>query len=154
MTGSPLTSAYRLRDCLQYMMWKDLKSEPLRQYSTISFNSHATQAFAYLQQGPDELLEMYLHCASELLSKIHHTTDMSQMPAKGLSTYTVVYGLHSTKPKDKVAGHQSTYWNTIKDCFSDIHAFGTGYERVNGYSRVDFNILASAISEIKSTKEP
>ena len=45
---------------------------------------------------------MYLHCASELLSKIHHTTDMAQIPAEGLKHYTVVYDLNSKKLKDKV----------------------------------------------------
>ena len=30
------------------------------------YDSHATQAFAHLKQGPDELLEMYLHHANKL----------------------------------------------------------------------------------------
>ena len=62
------------------------------------------QAFAHLQQGPDDLIKMSLHCASELLSKIHHMTEMSQIPAEGLNHYTIVYGLNSQKLKDKVAG--------------------------------------------------
>ena len=39
------------------------------QYSGIPFPSHATQAFAQLEQGLDELLDMYLHPPSEFLSK-------------------------------------------------------------------------------------
>ena len=39
------------------------------QYSTIALDSHFAQAFAQLEQGLDELLDMYLHCTSELLSK-------------------------------------------------------------------------------------
>ena len=30
--GSPLTSSHRFRDCLPYMIWKDLKSGLSRQY--------------------------------------------------------------------------------------------------------------------------
>ena len=58
--------------------------------------------------------------------------DMSQIWA-GLNHYTVVYGLYSIKPKDKVAGHQSAYWKTIEDFFSNIHALGARYERAKGY---------------------
>ena len=39
------------------------------QYSAIPYDSHVTQAFALLKQDPDELLDMYLHHTSELLSK-------------------------------------------------------------------------------------
>ena len=34
------------------------------QYLAILFDSHAAQAFAQMEQGPDELLDMYLHCAN------------------------------------------------------------------------------------------
>ena len=87
-------SAHRLRHHLQHLTWDNIKNELSWQYSTIPSDSHITQAFAHLQQGPIELLEMYLHCASELLTKIHHMTDMSQILARGLNHYTVVYGLN------------------------------------------------------------
>ena len=67
---SPFTSPYRLRDHLPHLTRKDLESELSREYSVIALNNHATQAFAHLQQGSNELLEMYLHHAHELLSKI------------------------------------------------------------------------------------
>ena len=63
MVGSPIMSAYRSRDHRPHLTWDNLKNELLRLYSTIAFDIHATQAFAHLQQGPDELLKMYLHCA-------------------------------------------------------------------------------------------
>ena len=104
---------------------------------------------------PVELLEMYLHHASELLLKIHHMTDMALIPTEVLNHDTIVYGLNSTKLKDKVAGHQSAYWETMEDCFSDIHAFGNGYERAKGYSKVEFDAPgAQAVNEVKSSKEP
>ena len=93
MIGSPLTSAHTLREGLPNVMWKELKRTLSRQYSSIPFNSHTSQAFAYLQQGPDELLEMYLHHECELLLKIHHTSDMSHISAASLNHYTVGYGL-------------------------------------------------------------
>ena len=48
------------------------------QYSTIPFNSCAIQAFAQLGQGLDELIDVYLHCTSEPLSKFPHTLNISR----------------------------------------------------------------------------
>ena len=45
----------------------ELKRELSMQYATIPFDSHATQPFAQIGQGLDELLDMYLHHVSELL---------------------------------------------------------------------------------------
>ena len=109
MVGSPFALDCRLRDCLPHLTWDDLKNELLRLHSTTPLDSHATQAFAYLQQGPDELLTLYLHCASELLSKIHYMKDISQIMAEGQNHYTMVYGLNSHKLKDRVVGHQIRY---------------------------------------------
>ena len=82
-------------------------------------------------------------------------TDMSQIAPESFSSYTVVYGLNSKKMKDKIVGHQSTYWNSMEDCFSDIHIFGAGYEITKGYFRADFNAPeAPVINKVKSTKEP
>ena len=69
MVGPPLNSAHRLRVRSPNLTWGELKSDFSRQYSSIPFNSHATQAFAWLQQGPDELHKMYVHHASKLLLK-------------------------------------------------------------------------------------
>ena len=62
-----------------------------------------TQAFTHLEQGPDELLDDYLHQASELLSKIYHTFDRSRISAEGTSHYAVVYGLSCRRLKGNVA---------------------------------------------------
>ena len=149
MIGSPPTSGHRLRDHLLHLMWKDLRSNILRPYSTIPFNSHATQTFSNLQQGPYELLEMYLHLASELLSKVHHMTDMTEVPVEGLKHYTIGYGLNFTKLKDRVEGHQSTYWKTMEECFSDSCTFGAGYDRARVYYDTPG---ASVVNEVKSSK--
>ena len=50
-------------------MWMELKNELSMQYSIIPSDTHAAQAFTQLEQGPDELLDDYLHCVSDLLSK-------------------------------------------------------------------------------------
>ena len=52
---------------------------------------------------------------------------MSQIPAEGLNHYAVVWPM-STKMKNKVAAHWSTYWNTMEDCFTNIFAYSAGYE--------------------------
>ena len=80
---------------------------------------------------------MYLHCASELLSKLHHMTNTSKIPTEGLNHYTMVYGLNSSKLRDKAAAYQRTQWKTIEDCFSNIHTFVAGYERDKGYCTAD-----------------
>ena len=123
-----------LRDCLPHLTWDNLKNEHLEQYLTIPFNSHATQSVDHLQQGPSELLEMYLHRASEPLSKIHHMVDLSQILGEGLNYYTMVSGQNVNKVKDNIVGHQSTYCRTVEDCFSNICVVGVGYERAKGYS--------------------
>ena len=56
------------------------------QYSIIPSDTHGTQASTHLEQGSDELLNDYLHCVSELLSKIYHISDMSRIWAKALTT--------------------------------------------------------------------
>ena len=84
MVGWPLTSACRLKGHLPCLTWSNLKNELLRQYSKIPYEIYATQAVAHLQQASDAILEMYLHHASKLLSKIRHTTDMSQNLTEGL----------------------------------------------------------------------
>ena len=132
----------------------DLNNEVLMLYSAIPKDSQATQDFAYLQQGPDELLKLYLLCASRLLSKIHHMMDMSQILTEGLHHFTMVYGLDSHKVKKKVVGHQITYWRTIEDCISDICAVGAKYKRAKGYSCTDFYAQEVKINEVKSTKGP
>ena len=113
------------------------------------------QAFAQLEQGPDELLDMFLHHASDLLSKIYHTSHMSRILVEGLNHYTVVYGLNCRRLKDSVAGHWNMQWKTMEDCFRNIYISSTGYERAQEYCRADFNIPeASMITELKTTKEP
>ena len=49
-------------------MWTELKKELSMQYFVIPADTHATQTFTWLEQGPDELLDDYLHHVSELLS--------------------------------------------------------------------------------------
>ena len=116
------------------------------QYSTIILDSHATKGFAQMEQGPGELLDMYLHCANELLSKIYHTSDMSRILVKGLWTKLQ-------------KGKGQCCWNaqrkTMGDFFRDIYNIGAGYKKAKGYCRAHFNTPeASTTTEVKTTKEP
>ena len=59
-----------------------------------------------LELGLDELLDEYMHCKSELLSKICHTSDMSRVSEEDLYLYAVVCGLNCRRVKDST-GHWS-----------------------------------------------
>ena len=39
----------------------------------------------------------------------------------------------------------------MEDCFGYIHAFGAGYERAKGYSKVDFD-TAPVVNEFETSK--
>ena len=91
-------------------------------------DTHATQAFTHLEQGLDEHFDEYLHCASDLLPKIYHTSDMSRISAEGANHYAVVYGLNCRKLKDNMAGHRSELWNMMEECFRDICNIDVGYK--------------------------
>ena len=106
LIGSPLSTAKRLKTRSPNLTWADLKKELSMQYSIIPSDTQTFQAFSYLEQGPDELLDDYLHCAGDLLSNIYHTSDMSRISAEGTNHYAVVYGLNCWKLKDSVAGHK------------------------------------------------
>ena len=54
-------------ECSPNLTWMELKRQLSVQCSAIPFDSHATQDFCPTEEGLDELPEMYLHCASELL---------------------------------------------------------------------------------------
>ena len=125
-----------------------------RQYSIIPSNTYAIQDFTHLEQGLDELLDDYLHSVSDLLSKIHHTSDMSWISVEDTNHYAVVYGLKCRKLKDSMAGHKSAQWKMMDECFIDIINISVGYEYAKGYCRAKFSILdASGINEIKTIKK-
>ena len=103
-------------------MWKDLKSELMRQYSTIPLDS---LQYLWIVIPPNILpictkaLMSYLSCTCIMpvnFYQKYHTTDTSQIPAEGLNHYTVVYCLISTKLQDKVGEdpkvHTGKLWKT------------------------------------------
>ena len=101
------------------------------------------------------LLDMYLHHASELILKIHHTSDLPQILLKGLNHYTIVYGLDSRKIRKSIVGHWNVQWRSMEDYFRDIHAFGAGYERAKGCGRAEYNFPeASTNNDVMSKKDP
>ena len=154
MMGSPLSPAKRLKAQSPKLMWTELKRELSMQYSAIPYDSHVTQAFAQLEQDPDELLDIYFHHAIELLSETYHTSDMSKIFADGLNHYKVVYGLNCRRLKDSVVGQQSKQSKKMKGCFRDIHNIVAGYEKFKGYCRAEYNFPeASAITEVKTMRK-
>ena len=85
---------------------------------------------------------MYLHCASELLSKICHTLDKSRISVDSFYNYPIVYGLNCKKLIDSVGGQSSMHWKTMKNCLRDILKIGAGYVR------------AKSIAEPNSVAQP
>ena len=77
------------------------------QYSLNLLHTHTTQAFTHLEQGPDELIDDYLHHVSDPILKIYHTPDMSRISAEGTNHYVVVYGMSGRKLRDSVGGCKS-----------------------------------------------
>ena len=98
------------------------------QYSIIPSNTHTTHAFTHLEQGLVELLDDYLHCVSDLLSNIYHTSDMSRISAEGTNHHAVVHSLNCRKLKDSMAGHRSAQWKMMEECSRDIHNIIATYE--------------------------
>ena len=134
-------------------MWADLKKELSMQYSIIPSNIHTTQAFTCLEQGPDELLDDYLHYASYLLLKIYHTSDMSRISVEGTNYYAVVCGLNHKQLKNSVAGQKSAQWKMMEECFRDIHNISLGYEQAKSQCRAKFSMpYVSGVNEIKAEK--
>ena len=66
MVGSPLTSAWRLRDYLQHLTCDNLKNECLRLYSTLPFDCHAMLPCNHLATCNKALMS-YLRCTYILL---------------------------------------------------------------------------------------
>ena len=128
LTNSSHSTANRLKTRSTNLTWMKLKKELSMQYSIIPSNTQGTQALNHLEQGPDVLLDDYLHHAGKLLSKIYHTFDMSRISAEGTNHYAVVYGRNCRKLKDSMMGHQSKQSKTMEECFRNICNVGVGYE--------------------------
>ena len=121
---------HMLRDCLPHLTWKDLKSQLLRQYSTIPFQQLCHPSHCLLQQGSYELLEMYLHCASELYQKSITQLTCCKFLQKVQTIILWCMAWILKKLRDVVVGLQNAYWNTKEDCFNNICTISAGYERV------------------------
>ena len=54
---------------------------------------HAINAYATLQQGPDEPTEAYLHRVQDILECIQHTNNMSEITAIGTNHVQILTSL-------------------------------------------------------------
>ena len=99
--------------------------------NTLSFN------LILMQPSPDELLDDYLHHVSELLSIMYHTSDMSRISDECTQNYSVVYSLSCRKLKGGMAGHRSTQWKMMEECFRDIYNIGHGYKWAKAISELN-----------------
>ena len=136
MIGSPLLTANRLETRSPNLTWTELKKELSMPYSIIPSDTHATKAFIHLEQGPDEPLDDYLQCVSELLLKIYHTSDMSRISVEVTNHYAVIYDLNCRKLKDSMAGHRNAQWKMIEECFRDILSISAGKNKLRAIAEL------------------
>ena len=96
----------------------------------------------------------YWHHASELLSRIYCTSDISRILAEGIYHYTMLYGLNSKRLKDSVVGHYSLQWKTMEEYVRHIWNIGVSYEKTKGYFSTEFNTQeASSITQVNTMKK-
>ena len=85
-----------------------------------SISCSCNSGFPLTGTGLNKLPDNYLHSASELLSKIYHTSEISSISAESTNHYVVVYGLICRKLKDNITGHQKhseRWWNSATGIF-------------------------------------
>ena len=99
-----ITPYISLRDCLLHITWDDLKRWTLKTIFNNTIQQSCHTSYCLFARRPQWASWNVPTSCYELLSKIHHRTDMSQILAEGWNHYTVMYGLNSHKLNDKVVG--------------------------------------------------
>ena len=69
----------------------------------IPFNSHAINAYNNLHQGNDESTSAYLHRAQDIVKHIHHTCDMTSIPAISTNHAKILTSLKDSRLRNKPA---------------------------------------------------
>ena len=101
-----------------HVIWSTLKQHLASNYSEITYNSHAINAYDMSQQDNDESTEAYLQRAQYILQCIHHTNDMSSISAIGTIQAKIVRGLKDSRLCNKLAKSKpksgSTWYRSCK----------------------------------------
>ena len=100
------------------LSWNTLKQHLiyyilLANYSEISYDMHAINAYDTLQQGSDEPTEGHLHRAQDILEHIHHTNNMSKITAIGTKHAEILTSLKDKKLYSKLAESKVKKWSSL-----------------------------------------
>ena len=61
--------------------WHSLKKHLTTNYLEILYNTHTINAYDNLHQGSNESTSAYLHRVQDILEHIHHTSNITSIPA-------------------------------------------------------------------------
>ena len=106
LQGPPLQSTHFLESkevsSGKQLDWHSLKKHLTRNYSEIPYNTHAINTYDNLHQGSNDS-SAYLHRAQDILKCIHHTSDMTSIPAIGTNHVNILTGLKDGMLRNKLA---------------------------------------------------
>ena len=144
LQGPPLKSAHFL-ESKEASSGKELDRHSLKKhltsnYSEIPYDIHAINAYDNLHQGSDESTSAYLHRVQDILKHIHHTSDMTSIPAISTNHVTILTGLKDSRLRNKLAESNSKKWTTMSQVLQDIADMAVDFERSCGYSLPTFKV--------------
>ena len=157
MIGSPLTSAYGLREITKLNGGRELKSANFPVSILQSLWQSCNPGFFFFTTRPGWTAQnVFTLCKWALIKNPSHLQTCLRFQWR---VWTITLWCMAWTPENwgKVyAGTpKSMQWRSVEDCFRDICAFGAGYKRAKGYGRAEFDAQeASTINEVKSKKDP
>ena len=140
------------------MVWSSLKKNLTNNYSKISYDTHAINAYNSLHQGSDKAIIAYLHRAQDILKHIHHTSNMSTITTIGTNHAKNLTGLKDSRLHNKLAESKGKKWLTMAQVLQDAADMAIDFERSCGYSLPMFDIQyvssSNSSSSYRSNKPP
>ena len=124
LQGPPLQSAHFLESkevsSGKQLDWHSLKKHLTTNYSEIPYDTHAINAYDNLHQGSNESTSAYLHRVQDILEHIHHTSDMTSIPAIGTNHVKILTGLKDSRLRNKSAKSKANKWTTMSQVLQDV----------------------------------
>ena len=144
LQGPPLQSAHFLESkeisSGNQLDWYSLKKHLTPNYLEIPYNTHAINAYDNLHQGNNESTSAYSHRVQDSLEHIHHTSDMTSIPAIGTNDAKILTGLKDSRLRNKLAESKAKKWTTMSQVLQDVADMGIDFERSCGYSLPTFKV--------------
>ena len=127
--------------------WHSLKKHLTTNYLEIPYDTHAINAYDNLHQGNDESTSTYLHRAQDILENIHHTSDMTSIPAISTNHAKILTGLKDSRLRNKLAKSKARKWTTMSQVLQDVAEMAIDLKGHMGnlYLHSKFNMFHSHI---------